>query len=186
MSEHSPFEARGDFINGVFTVPTDPCAEIALEDPGDLDALSGGFPCSAQSVEHAVEAARGAFPAWRDASAADRASCLERFAEQLEAESESLAMLISREVGKPLWEARGEVKAMVGKVAITLQEGLEPIRERSFENSPGQLARWRAQPRGVLAMLGPFNFPGHLVHGHVVPALRLFFESLPAYLAPDS
>ena len=37
--------------------------------------------------------------------------------------------------------------------------------------SPGQVGRWRASARGVLAVLGPFNFPGHLAHGHVVPAL---------------
>ena len=61
---------------------------------------------------------------------------------------------------------------MLAKIDITLGQGLELVAERALRRSrPGQVGRWRASARGVLAVLGPFNFPGHLVHGHVVPAL---------------
>ena len=79
--------------------------------------------------------------------------------------------MIATEVGKPVWEARTEVQAMLAKIDITLSQGLELVAEREFALGPGQIGRWRNSARGVLAVLGPFNFPGHLVHGHVVPAL---------------
>jgi succinylglutamic semialdehyde dehydrogenase len=171
VAEGSPFEARGDFIEGRFTLPAPPCGEIPLEDPGDLNALQGTFPFASASVEHAVESARSAFPAWRDARAEERADCLRRLADLIRANAERLAKIIAVEAGKPLWEARTEVSAMVNKVKITLDEGLTLIREREVELAPGQVGRWRAHARGALAVLGPFNFPGHLLHGQVVPAL---------------
>lgn len=167
----SPFEPRGDYFDGRFALPTAPCGEIPLEDPGDLAAELGAFPFALESVDRAVASARSAWPSWRDTPPRERALVLERFAEAIQAESDALARLIAREIGKPLWEARGEVSAMVSKITITLADGLELVRERSFESGPGQVARWRNRSRGVLAVLGPFNFPGHLVHGHVVPAL---------------
>ncbi len=171
MAEPSPFEARGDYIDGEFVLPSGGTREIPLEDPGDLDALRTAFPFSPASLDAALAAAARAYPAWRDASVETRASALRRFGDILAQQAERLADVIAREVGKPLWEARGEVTAMVNKIEITLTEGLEAIREMSFEVAPGQMARSRAHARGVLAVLGPFNFPGHLVHGHVVPAL---------------
>ncbi|MFQ5515444.1 MAG: aldehyde dehydrogenase family protein [Myxococcota bacterium] len=171
MAEPELFSARGDLIDGRFVRPAGATGELRLEDPGDLGALDGAFPFSVEALESAVEAARHAHPAWRDAHPEERAAYLRRFATCIELERDRLAQLIAREVGKPLWEAATEVDAMVAKVEITLGPGLELIRERSFESGPGQRARWRAHARGVLAVLGPFNFPGHLLHGHVVPAL---------------
>jgi succinylglutamic semialdehyde dehydrogenase len=152
-------------------MPECPVDEIRLQDPGDLSATRGSFPVGFDSVDAAVEAARRAWPAWRDASAEDRAGLLRRFALEIERDKEELARLIALEVGKPLWEARTEVAAMQAKIPITLGEGLEQIAERRMGLEAGQAGRLRARPRGALAVLGPFNFPGHLVHGHVVPAL---------------
>jgi succinylglutamic semialdehyde dehydrogenase len=171
VAEPSPFEPLGDFVDGAFRIPECPVDEIRLQDPGDLDAVRGAFPVGFDSVDAAVEAARRAWPAWRDASAEDRAGLLRRFALEIERDKEELARLIALEVGKPLWEARTEVAAMQAKIPITLGEGLEQIAERRIGMEAGQAGRLRARPRGALAVLGPFNFPGHLVHGHVVPAL---------------
>jgi succinylglutamic semialdehyde dehydrogenase len=165
------FDARGDFIDGAFALPSGSTQEIALEDPGDLAALQTAFPYSASSIGAAVDAATRAYPAWRDTPFEERAAHLRRFAEVIKAETDRLALVIAREVGKPLWEARTEVGAMLGKIEITLGAGMEAIAEQRFEIVPGQVARSRAHARGVLAVLGPFNFPGHLSHGHVVPAL---------------
>ncbi|MCG8591347.1 MAG: aldehyde dehydrogenase family protein, partial [Proteobacteria bacterium] len=112
-----------------------------------------------------------AWPRWRDTAVAERAAHLRRFARAMEADRERLATVIAREIGKPLWEARTEVGAMIGKVDITLGQGLDEIAEREFSLPGDQVARWRHHARGVAAVLGPFNFPGHLVNGHVVPAL---------------
>jgi succinylglutamic semialdehyde dehydrogenase len=171
VAERSAFTARGDFIDGAFTLPERTSGEIALENPAELDAALGAFPYSHDAIDAAVDAARRAWPAWRDTPIEQRAVCLERFAQAIRDEADTLARTIAIEVGKPLWEARTEVAAMVGKVGITLGDGLERVAERSFDMGDGKTARWRAHARGVFAVLGPFNFPGHLVHGHVVPAL---------------
>jgi len=171
MADAPDFAARGDFIAGRFVLPERVAGEIALEDPGDTRAELGAFPFGADAGEHAIDAARAAFPAWRDAEPAKRATHLRRFGEALRADGERLARVIATEVGKPVWEARTEVQAMIGKIDITLGQGLELVAPRVLALGPGQVGRWRASARGVLAVLGPFNFPGHLVHGHVVPAL---------------
>jgi succinylglutamic semialdehyde dehydrogenase len=169
--EHDPFVARGDYIDGRFALPSAPSGEIALEDPGDLSALSGAFPISSSALDDAVGAARRAYPAWRDTPVEERGVLLRRLADRLASARERLAAVIAQEVGKPLWEARTEVNAMVGKVGITLGDGLDAIREQTIDVSPTTVGRWRSHARGVLGVLGPFNFPGHLVHGWVVPAL---------------
>ncbi len=171
MAEQSPFDARGDLVDGRFALPWRTSGEIALEDPGDLSRSLGAFPFAVESVENAVDAARRAWPAWRDAPAEARVGALRRFGEVLRAGAERLADVIATEVGKPVWEARTEVQAMIAKIDITLSQGLELVAPREFELAPGQRGRWRQNARGVLAVLGPFNFPGHLAHGHVVPAL---------------
>ncbi len=171
MADTSPFEPRGDFIDGTFALPQSVSGEIDLEDPGDSDALTGAFPFSRDAVDAAVGAARRAYPRWRDAQHTERAALLRRFAELIQADGERLAEVIAREVGKPLWEARTEVAAMVSKVEITLGPGLDFVAERSFEAAGGRTAHWQWHPRGVLVVLGPFNFPGHLSHAHIVPAL---------------
>jgi succinylglutamic semialdehyde dehydrogenase len=163
--EHDPFVARGDYIDGRFALPSAPSGEIALEDPGDLSALSGGFPISSSALDDAVGAARRAYPAWRDTPVEERGVLLRRLADRLASARERLAAVIAQEVGKPLWEARTEVNAMVGKVGITLGDGLDAIREQTIDVSPTTVGRWRSHARGVLGVLGPFNFPGHLVHG---------------------
>jgi succinylglutamic semialdehyde dehydrogenase len=164
-------EVRGDFIGGRFVRPPPSSGQIASQDPGDLRCSLGVYPFSRGALDAAVEAARGAYPAWRDRPFAERAALLRRFAEAIQSRAEPFAERIAREIGKPLWEARTEVSAMVSKIAITLQEGMEPIAERSFDMGRGQIARSRAHARGVLAVLGPFNFPAHLPHGHIAPAL---------------
>ncbi|HTO06639.1 MAG TPA: aldehyde dehydrogenase family protein [Myxococcota bacterium] len=171
MAEHAPFEVLGDLVDGRLAPPAQPDGELESRDPGDTRESLGAFPFAAESVERAVASARRAWPAWRDAEPAARAAALGRFCAALAAEQERFARVIAAEVGKPLWEARTEVAAMLAKFDITLTQGLELVAERSLELGAGQVGRWRAVARGVFGVLGPFNFPGHLMHGHVVPAL---------------
>ena len=77
---------------------------------------------------------------------------------------------MAKDTGKPLWETRTEVAAMVGKVAISERAYHE--RTGTVENDmPGAKAFIRHKPHGVVAVFGPYNFPGHLPNGHIVPAL---------------
>ncbi len=136
--------------------------------PADPDDVVGRYPLAgASEVDAAVARARRAFPAWRDAGAEPRAAVLRRFAELAGACEDELARLLAREVGKALWDARGEAKLLPAKVGVTLAEGMQLVAPME----PAAGARAEFHPRGVLAVLGPFNFPLHLPNGHLVPAL---------------
>jgi succinylglutamic semialdehyde dehydrogenase len=129
-----------------------------------------GDAADGAAVDAAMRAARAAFPAWEAAGFAARKDCAERFRAQVEERKEALAELIARETGKPLWDARGEVTALLGKIAISIQAYAERAGEKSGEAN-GVRQELRHRPHGVLAVFGPYNFPAHLPNGHIVPAL---------------
>src|SRR5690348_7991002 len=118
-----------------------------------------------------VAAARAAWPAWAAHSHAYRIEAVRRFANVVRAKENEFAELISRETGKPLWEARTEVGAVVNKVQISVEAYAERTPQRKMEAALGNRTAVRHKPHGVLAVLGPYNFPAHLPNGHIVPAL---------------
>jgi succinylglutamic semialdehyde dehydrogenase len=121
-------------------------------------------------VERAVAAARAAFEAWALRPLEDRIAICQRFRDLLKAHNEELASIIAEEVGKPLWEARTEVTTMANKVDISVQAHRARTGETSAKVADGN-AVLRHRPHGVFAVFGPYNFPGHLPNGHIVPAL---------------
>jgi succinylglutamic semialdehyde dehydrogenase len=96
---------------------------------------------------------------------------LRRFANVVRGKESEFAELIAREAGKPLWEARTEVGAVVNKVQISIEAYAERTPMRKMEAALGNRIAVRHKPHGVLAVLGPYNFPAHLPNGHIVPAL---------------
>ncbi|PMR68399.1 succinylglutamate-semialdehyde dehydrogenase [Halomonas heilongjiangensis] len=143
---------------------------FAKHDPVSGERLWQGAATSEGQVEAAVAAARRAFPAWARTPFAERQALVERFRGVLESHREDLATAIAHETGKPLWEARTEVGAMIGKVAISIRAYQERTGERRRELGDAT-AVLRHRPHGVMAVFGPYNFPGHLPNGHMVPAL---------------
>ncbi|QMV65259.1 succinylglutamate-semialdehyde dehydrogenase [Pseudomonas berkeleyensis] len=139
-------------------------------DPVTQAVVWHGRGANAVQVDAAVAAARTAFATWAAQSLDSRIAVLERFAVRLKDQADVIARAIGEETGKPLWEATTEVNSMVGKVTISIQS----YRERTGEKS-GPLADatavLRHKPHGVVAVFGPYNFPGHLPNGHIVPAL---------------
>ncbi len=122
-------------------------------------------------VDDIVGRARRSWPAWAAQPLATRMELVRRFANEVRQESESLATLIARETGKPLWEARTEVETVVNKVEISIRAYAERTPQRQLDNAPQGTASLRHKPHGVMAVLGPYNFPAHLPNGHIVPAL---------------
>ena len=138
--------------------------------PVTQQVLWAGKGADAGQVDTAVKAARQAFPQWARQTFEQRLSVLEAFAASLKNHADELSRCIGEETGKPLWESATEVTSMINKVAISVQS----YRERTGEKS-GPLgdatAVLRHKPHGVVAVFGPYNFPGHLPNGHIVPAL---------------
>lgn len=143
---------------------------ITSLNPVTQQVLWSGQGATAGQVDLAVQAARQAFAGWARRSLQERIDVLEAFAARLKHHADDLARCIGEETGKPLWESATEVTTMVNKVAISVQS----YRERTGEKS-GPLgdatAVLRHKPHGVVAVFGPYNFPGHLPNGHIVPAL---------------
>ncbi|MEQ1724548.1 MAG: succinylglutamate-semialdehyde dehydrogenase [Sphingopyxis sp.] len=122
-------------------------------------------------VDAEVAAARAAWPEWAALPILKRVDALKRFVERLNANPEPLADLIARETGKPLWESRTEVESVTAKVDISMKAYSERTSQRRSDGTMGARTALRHKPHGVLAVLGPYNFPAHLPNGHIVPAL---------------
>ncbi|MEO3107947.1 succinylglutamate-semialdehyde dehydrogenase, partial [Escherichia coli] len=154
---------NGDWITGqgALRVRRNPVSGEVLWQGNDADAAQ---------VEQACRAARAAFPRWARLSFAERQAVVERFAGLLERNKGELTAIIARETGKPRWEAATEVTAMINKIAISIKAYHVRTGEQRSE-MPDGAASLRHRPHGVLAVFGPYNFPGHLPNGHIVPAL---------------
>lgn len=139
-------------------------------DPVTQQPIWQGAEATADEVAQACQSARAAFVAWARRPLAERLEVIQRFATLLEQNKQQLATVISRETSKPLWETLTEVQSMVAKVAISVRAYHERTGESLTEMADGA-ASLRHRPHGVLAVFGPYNFPGHLPNGHIVPAL---------------
>ena len=144
--------------------------EIVSVDPAKKQQIWQGKSASTEQVDAAVKAARQAFLPWSEFEFEERLAFVKRFGELLAENKEQLALAIAQETGKPLWETATEVGAMIGKIDISVRAYHE--RTGVVENPmPVGKAFIRHKAHGVVAVFGPYNFPGHLPNGHIVPAL---------------
>ncbi|MDK1114786.1 aldehyde dehydrogenase family protein, partial [Cronobacter sakazakii] len=156
------------WINGEWT--TGQGEALEKRDPVGSGLLWQGHAADDAQVQAACAAARAAFPAWAKRPFADRQAIAEKFAALLEANKTELTRIIALETSKPRWEAATEVTAMINKVGISLKAYQTRTGEQ-HSPMPDGAATLRHRPHGVLAVFGPYNFPGHLPNGHIVPAL---------------
>ncbi|MEZ9177470.1 succinylglutamate-semialdehyde dehydrogenase [Vibrio kanaloae] len=138
--------------------------------PYNNEVVWQGDSATPAQVESAVAAAREAFLVWKKLSFSEREAIVLKFAEKVKENSEEIAQIIAKETGKPIWETRTEAGAMAGKIAISIRAYHERTGEASREAAGNQIVL-RHRPLGVMAVFGPYNFPGHLPNGHIVPAL---------------
>ncbi|MGU3315647.1 succinylglutamate-semialdehyde dehydrogenase [Sphingomonas sp. M6A6_1c] len=118
-----------------------------------------------------VAAARAGWASWAAQPLTVRIETMRRFGNVVRQRHEVFADLLARETGKPLWEARTEVDSVIAKVDISVSAYAERTAQRRLESPMGSRMALRHKPHGVLAVLGPYNFPAHLPNGHIVPAL---------------
>jgi succinylglutamic semialdehyde dehydrogenase len=154
---------NGEWIAGLGArrIKKNPVSNETVWQGNDADASQVGLAC---------EAARAAFPAWARLTMTQRQAIVEKFAALLEANKTALAEIIARETGKPRWEATTEITAMINKATISVKAYHARTGTQHTE-MPDGAATLRHRPHGVLAVFGPYNFPGHLPNGHIIPAL---------------
>lgn len=172
MSATGPGRAASDWIGGRWVpIPGD---TVRSRDPAAPDRVVWSGAPRVEHVHAAVAAARTAFPAWRSIGFEARAALLRRFAECCARHAERLARTITAEMGKTLAESRAEAKLLQDKVTITLDPAtLARVRDFEVDAGAGRRGACLFRPLGVMAVVGPFNFPAHLPNGHWVPALLL-------------
>jgi succinylglutamic semialdehyde dehydrogenase len=142
--------------------------ELISSEPATGDILWRGMT---GDVAEEVAEARAAWAGWAARPVTVRIETMRRFANTVRARAEAFADLIARETGKPLWEARAEIEAVVGKVEVSITAYTQRTAQHSMEGAMGARTAIRHKPHGVLAVIGPFNMPAHLPNGHIVPAL---------------
>jgi succinylglutamic semialdehyde dehydrogenase len=159
---------------------------FASYDPATGDKVWDGHAANDDDVAEAMAAARLAFPAWSRRPVEERVDIVRAFGKQIEARKEDFAQAISREMGKALWDSRGEAAAMIGKIEISIRAQAERAGAREEQAAFGAMTLSH-RAHGVMGVFGPFNFPGHLPNGHIVPALLagncVIFK--PSELAPS-
>jgi RHH-type proline utilization regulon transcriptional repressor/proline dehydrogenase/delta 1-pyrroline-5-carboxylate dehydrogenase len=125
---------------------------------------------SVAQAEIAMEAAKNAFPGWRKTSVKERANILRQAALLMEQRRAELCAWIVLEVGKPLKEADGEVSEAIDFCRYYADE-MERLNEGYNYDIPGETNRYLYQPRGIVVVISPWNFPLAIAVGMTVAGL---------------
>ena len=163
-------EAR-QYINGEWTGSLS--GNVATrENPANFTEIVGSYPLSgARETVAAIEAAHKALPAWKAMPGATRSEILHRAANLLDEHKEDLARTMTREMGKPIGEARGEVKRGVVLFRYYAGEGLRAVGE-AYPASDGKTLLYSNRiPLGVVGVITPWNFPVAIPIWKIAPAL---------------
>lgn len=159
---------QGHYIDGQWL--TSKGASFVSENPATGATLWQGNSAQQAQVNAAVNAATTAFPGWSHLSYQQRSGYVAAFIEAVKAQQELLGETIHLETGKPHWESKSEVVAMIGKAAIS-EKAYQQRTGSNFSDNTGVRISLNHRAIGVFAVLGPYNFPGHLPNGHIIPAL---------------
>jgi succinylglutamic semialdehyde dehydrogenase len=143
---------------------------FSSQNPATGEIIWQGKEASQADVEEAVHDAQRAFETWSSLPINERSRLLVDFSEILRDFQSNFAEIIAKETGKTLWDSLSEVEAMINKVGISL-EAYGRRCAGMIRDQPHARSITRHRPHGVVAVLGPYNFPGHLPNGHIIPAL---------------
>lgn len=143
---------------------------FASHNPATGENVWQGNSAAAEEVHLAVSAAKEAFESWSLTTPQQRMAFIDMYGNALKVAQEKIANAISKEAGKPQWESKTEVTAMINKIAVSVEAYQKRCAEVSREYGGG-ISYTRHRPHGVIAIFGPFNFPGHIPNGQIIPAL---------------
>lgn len=137
--------------------------------PGRL--LGTWRDAGSRGIDRAVGRAREAWPAWRDASAHVRANVLLTAAARVEGNADELTAIVVAEVGRPVTEARGEVQRVADTLRYYAQVALDAEGELFPATKTSSWVFSRRRPRGIVAVITPWNFPLAIPIWKIAPAL---------------
>jgi succinylglutamic semialdehyde dehydrogenase len=140
--------------------------------PATEDVVWTGNYASLEQVDSAVNTAFHSFQMWSRRPQSIRTRYVEIIRMKIEERSEELAEAVSLETGKAIWETRLEVKGLLGKIDVTIESTKERCPEKTIAGDGCKFVL-KHKPHGVMAVLGPFNFPVHLPHGHIIPSILI-------------
>ncbi|NTV66023.1 MAG: aldehyde dehydrogenase family protein, partial [Oscillochloris sp.] len=160
-----------NLIGGAF-VPSRSGKTFERRNPADTREVVGTFQDStAEDVNAAVAAARAAFPAWSQVPAPRRGEILLRAAEILQSRKDSYSRDLTREMGKPLFEAGGDIVEAIGMAQYAGGEGRRMHGVTTPSELPNKFQLSIRQPIGVIGMITPWNFPMAIASWKMLPAL---------------
>lgn len=162
-------ESKGNFINGEWKEARGECFKSYSPVNGEL--LWKGNKSIEVDVQLAIDSAKEASKLWSGLSLEERIKYLEKYVDVLKENKEELAKAISYEVGKPLWEAITEVNSMISKLEPCIESFELRNQTITRELANGSKSITKFKPHGVVAIIGPYNFPGHMPNGHILAAL---------------
>jgi len=164
-------EIYKNYVGGRWIKPANG-ATLENRNPADTRDVVGVFPAStAEDVDAAVNAAREAFPKWRATPAPKRAEILYRLGQILIERKEQFAQDMTREMGKVLKEARGDVQEAIDMTFYAAGEGRRLHGYTTPSELPDKMAMCARQPVGVCALITPWNFPMAIPSWKMMPAL---------------
>ncbi len=171
MAETLTAEGGVNFIAGKWT-PSSGGNTYELHNPWRPSEVVGEFPSSsADDVRAAVEAAHAAYPAWSSMPAAKRGAILSKAADVIESRVEEIAQDMTREMGKPLREARVESARAATILRFFAGEGWRPLGEVYEQSATGSTVYTRRRSLGVVGLITPWNFPAAIPTWKSAPAL---------------
>lgn len=160
--------SKGNYVNGKWK--NGGGASLVSYSPNDGAPIWEGLSSTKGDISACIEYANNALSQWSSLTLDDRIFYLRKYVELVKENSEKIARAISIEIGKPLWEANTEVSAIMGKLEPTIAaynfRNTELVRDINVG-----ISRTQFKPLGVVAVIGPYNFPGHMANGHIMPAL---------------
>lgn len=172
MAKGPTYKFLGDFIDGRFVLSDRPDGSWSNVSPANLKEELIEISYRNDHVDEACVAAKKAFREWSHLKVSERVAYMTKLRDSFMAHEEAMSEVIARETGKPLWEAKTESKALSSKIDVTINHSLQLISDVKIANALPRVDGYiRYKPRGVMAVLGPFNFPAHLPNGHIVPSL---------------
>ncbi len=138
--------------------------------PATGEVIWEGRAATQEEVNEVVANARSAFKEWSLLNIDERSQYLNTVVDIIQQNFQNLAEVISKETGKPLWESKTEVVTIINKVGLSFEAYGRRCAGMIREQPVGRSVTHH-KPHGVIAVFGPFNFPGHLPHSHIIPAL---------------